>query len=79
MEVSVLKNIQIVLPYLLKHKTVWSSYDEEADVLYLHFKRPNRADDSKTTEDEIIIRYEKGEIIGLTILNASQRVEKDFE
>jgi len=74
METAQLKEIQNVLPYFLKHKTVWSSYDNEADVLYLHFKKPNHADDSETTEDEIIIRYENKEIIGLTILNASQKI-----
>lgn len=75
METTVLGDIQTALPYFLKHKTVWSSYDNEADVLYLHFKKPNHADNSEMTEDEIIIRFEKEEIIGLTILNASQRVE----
>lgn len=63
----------MAMPYLLKHKMVWSSYDSEADILYLHFKKPNLADHSVMTEDEIIIRYEKDEIIGLTILNASSR------
>jgi len=28
-------------------------------------------------DDDIIIRYEKGEIIGVTILHASKRVPKD--
>jgi len=65
--------IQKVIPYFLKHTNVWSSYDSEADVLYLHFKKPNHADNSEMTEDEIIVRYENNEIIGLTILNASQR------
>ncbi len=73
METIELKEIQSVLPYFLKHKTVWSSYDSEADVLYLHFKKPNHADNSEMTEDEIIVRYENKEIIGMTILNASQR------
>lgn len=68
-----IKEIKTVIPYLLKHKTVWSNYDEEADVLYLHFKKPNNADDSEMTDDEIIIRYENSEIIGVTILNASKR------
>ena len=68
-----LEEIQSVLPYFLKHTNVWSSYDSEADVLYLHFKKPNHADNSEMTEDEIIVRYENKEIIGLTILNASQR------
>ncbi|HLA37028.1 MAG TPA: DUF2283 domain-containing protein [Candidatus Brocadiales bacterium] len=55
---------------------MWSSYDEEADVLYLNFKKPAHADDSKMTADDIIVRYEKGEIIGITILNASKRFKK---
>lgn len=77
METTVLRDIQTVLPYFLKYKTVWASYDNEADALYLHFKKPNHAENSEMTEDEIIIRYEKNEIIGLTILNASQRVESN--
>jgi len=52
---------------------IWSSYDAEADVLYLNFKKPSHADDSELTEDDIIIRYEKGEVIGVTILNASKK------
>lgn len=68
-----LNEIKSVLPYLLRHKTVWSNYDEDADTLYLHFREPNNADDSEMTDDNIIIRYEEGEIIGITILNASKQ------
>ena len=50
-----------------------SSCDAEADVLYVNFKKPSHADDSELTDDDVIIRYEQGEVIGLTILNASQR------
>lgn len=53
---------------------VWSSYDKEADVLYMNFKKPAVADDSELTDDNIIIRYEGEEVIGITILNASKRV-----
>ena len=74
MEPTELKEIRTVLPYFLKHKTVWASYDSEADVLYMHFKKPNHADNSEMTEDEIIVRYEDKEIIGMTILNASKRI-----
>ena len=52
---------------------LWSSYDAEADVLYVNFKKPSHADDSELTDDDVIIRYEQGQVIGLTILNASQR------
>ena len=72
-----IKEILEITPQLLNipYKRVWYSYDEEADVLYLNFKKPSHADDSELTEDDIIIRYEKGEIIGITILNASKRKE----
>ena len=54
---------------------VWSSYDKEADVLYMNFKKPAVADDSELTEDNIIIRYEGEEVIGITVLNASKRIK----
>lgn len=54
-------------------KRLWSTYDEEADVLYLNFKKPSHADDSELTDDDIIVRYEQGEVVGITVLHASQR------
>lgn len=75
MEASVIdiNEINSILPWFLKQKTVWANYDEVADVLYLHFKKPNHSDHSEMTENEIIIRYEKDEIVGLSVLNASKR------
>jgi len=52
---------------------LWSSYDAEADTLYVNFKKPSHATDSEITDDDIIIRYEGDEIVGLTILHASKR------
>jgi uncharacterized protein YuzE len=52
---------------------LWSSYDAEADVLYVNFKKPSHATDSELTDDDIIIRYEGEEVVGLTILHASHR------
>jgi uncharacterized protein YuzE len=52
---------------------LWSSYDAEADVLYINFRKPARATDSEITDDDVIIRYDGNEIIGLTILHASLR------
>lgn len=54
-------------------ENIWMNYDKSADVLYINFKKPSRADDSEHTDDDIIIRYEKDEIVGLTILNAKSR------
>jgi len=34
----------------------------------------SHADDSQLTDDDIIVRYEEGQIVGITILNASKRV-----
>ncbi len=58
----------------LPFNNVWTNYDKEADVLYMNFKKPAVADDSEVTDDNIIIRYEGKEIIGITILNASKRI-----
>ncbi|MSP79041.1 MAG: DUF2283 domain-containing protein [Dehalococcoidia bacterium] len=52
---------------------LWSSYDAEADVLYVNFKKPSHTTNSELTDDDIIIRYEGDEVIGLTVLHASQR------
>lgn len=52
---------------------LWSSYDSEADVLYINFKKPSRATDSEITDDDVIIRYEEDSVIGFTILHASKR------
>lgn len=50
-----------------------TSYDEEADVLYLNFKKPSRADDSELLDNDVIVRYEGDEVIGMTIMNASRK------
>jgi len=52
---------------------LWSSYDAESDVLYNNFKKPSHATDSELTDDDVILRYEGDEVIGLTILHASKR------
>jgi uncharacterized protein YuzE len=46
-------------------------YDEENDVLYINFGKPQKADDAITGEDGVIRRKKKNKIIDLTILNAS--------
>jgi uncharacterized protein YuzE len=52
---------------------MWLSYDQDADVLYVNFKKPSHATDSELTDDDIVIRMEGDEIVGLTILHASHR------
>lgn len=64
-----------ILPNLQQspEKTVWLSYDAEADVLYINYKKPGVATDSELTDDDVIVRYQNDEIIGFTVLNVSTR------
>ncbi len=70
-----LDRVLALVPGLLgvSHKRIWVTYDEEADVLYINFRKPSHADDSELTDDDTIIRYQEGEVVGVTVLNASQR------
>jgi uncharacterized protein YuzE len=73
-------NLQAIMdlaPQLLRlpSQRIWTSYDEEADVLYLNFKKPSHADDTELTDNDVLIRYEKGEVVGVTILHARQRFD----
>lgn len=52
---------------------LWSSYDSEADVLYINFKKPSHATDSDITDNDVIVRYENDTVVGLTVLRASTR------
>jgi uncharacterized protein YuzE len=67
-------NILESIPYLLKmpSKRMWIDYDEEADVLYISFKKPQQANDS-VMEEDIIYRYHDKDLVGLTILHAKNR------
>jgi uncharacterized protein YuzE len=55
---------------------VWLSYNTEADTLYVNFKKPSYATNSKLTDEDIIVRYEGEAVIGFTVLHASKRVNK---
>jgi len=52
-------------------KKMWLDYDEEADVLYVSFRRPQKATDSRM-EDDLVYHYRGEELVGVTILHASQ-------
>ena len=55
---------------LIRHLRL--DYDKEADVLYMSFRKPQKA--TKTIEmDDILVRKDGRDIVGLTILNASNR------
>jgi uncharacterized protein YuzE len=54
-------------------KQMWIDYDEEADVLYLSFSKPQRATDSELRDDGIIVHRRGKKVVGLTIQDASTR------
>lgn len=60
------------LVHLTKHR-MWLDYDEEVDVLYLHFENPPASTHSEMREDGIILDYKDNRLVGLTILDASKR------
>ncbi len=51
----------------------WVDYDREADVLYISLERPQQATDSELTDDDILLSYRDGKLVGITVLHASQR------
>jgi len=73
--VTEIENYLKLLPSVKKSPqgSVWISYDAEADTLYVNYKRPSHATDSEITDDDVIIRYEGDEVVGFTVLHASQR------
>jgi uncharacterized protein YuzE len=52
---------------------MWLDYDKEADVLYPHFEEKPKSTHSEMRDDGIIIDYRDDLLVGLTILEASQR------
>ena len=48
-EVELEEEIMSSVPHLLKmpSRRIWVDYDEEVDVLYLSFQKPQQADDSE--------------------------------
>jgi len=52
---------------------MWLDYDSEADVLYIHFEEKPNSNHSEMREDGIMLDYKDNNLVGLTILEASQR------
>ena len=51
----------------------WVDYDQEADVLYISFERPQKATDTEMTDDGLLLRYRDENLVGVTVLDASTR------
>jgi len=70
-----LKEMLLTAPHLIRFPTkrFWVDYDEEADVLYLSFERPQNATDSEMLDSGILLRYRGKNLVGVTILDVSKR------
>ena len=75
MAVAEIQDYLKLLPRLKESREglVWLTYDASADTLYVNYKKPSHATDSELTDDDVIVRYEGNDIVGFTILHASQR------
>lgn len=75
MAITEVKDYLTLLPRVkdAPERTLWLTYDSEVDVLYINYKKPSVATDSEITDDDIIVRYDGDEVIGMTVLRASQR------
>ena len=73
--INTVSEINKIVPHLLKlpERKMWIDYDQETDVLYVSFRRPQRASDSEMLENGILLRYRGEDLVGMTIMDASKR------
>lgn len=73
--VNTVSEINKIVPHLLKlpESRMWIDYDQEADVLYVSFRKPQRASDSEMLENGVLLRYRGEELVGMSITDASKR------
>lgn len=48
------------------------SYDKQRDVFYISFGEPREADESKLTENDIVVRYRHRKVVGLKIISSQK-------
>lgn len=73
-EKSLVHLLQAVSHLVKLPKThMWLDYDEEADVLYIHFEETPNSTHSELRADGVIFDYRGNRLVGITVLEASQR------
>ncbi len=73
MEERYLDTLLRMVSGFVKQQNMWVKYDKDVDVLYIDVLNSDRVDHAILTEDDFIIRYTRGEIAGITVLNAATR------
>nr|CAJ75305.1 hypothetical protein kuste4543 [Candidatus Kuenenia stuttgartiensis] len=76
---NTLKEVYGLVSHFIKmpETKMWVDYDKEADVLYINFKRPQKATDSEMLENGVLLRYKETELVGITVLEASRGKRKE--
>jgi uncharacterized protein YuzE len=59
---------------VLKPEKLDVEYDEENDVLYISIGKPKEADDSIESQEGVVMRSRKGELVGITIVGLKNRI-----
>lgn len=61
------------VPHLLNMPSshIWIDYDQDGDVLYVSFRKPQHADDSEMKEN-VITHYSGDQIVGITVIGAKK-------
>ncbi len=69
-----LTEVYEIISHIIKlpETKMWIDYDKEADVLYISFKRPQKATDSEMLDNGVLLRRKGDELVGITILEASK-------
>ena len=64
------KEVFGAMPHLkrLPSNNMWIDYDRDADVLYMSFEKPQRANDSVLQSDNVWLRYRGKRLVGITIV-----------
>jgi uncharacterized protein YuzE len=76
--VASLDRIYEIIPNIVKlpSKKLWVDYDEDADVLYISFEKPQHATDSELLENNVLVRYKNGNIVGITIIGVNEFIKR---
>ena len=67
---SFLTEVFQATPHLIRFpiKGLWIDYDKEGDVLYLSFRRPQKATDSEMLDNGVLLRYKGEKLVGVPYL-----------
>lgn len=75
LDAQLTSSISQAVPLLIDFpaRRFWVDYDKEADVLYISLRRPQNATNTKMTDDGMLFRFQGDQLVGVTVLNASER------